>query len=113
MALVLTFPISATSALPTELVLHERRSTTGQGSAKKVRLPDWLNPYGGAVERYIHLVTRGTPHSIAHRFWNHDLPFGTHTISHTLKYNSSIPQYGFRPRRAPALKLIWVVGDYL
>ncbi len=103
MALVLTFPISATSALPTELVLNERRSTTGQGSAKKVRLPDWLNPYGGAVERYIHLVTRGTPHSIAHRFWNHDLPFGAYSIRHVVKCDPSTPRVKNQSRTLTAV----------
>ncbi len=58
-----------------------------QAPAKTCLLSNGLDPYPGAIERKINLVTRCDPQTVAHRFRNHHLPLWANTVSHTGKYN--------------------------
>ena len=58
-----------------------------QAPAKTCLLSNGLDPYPGAIERKINLVTRCDPQTVAHRFRNHHLPLGANTGAHTSEYN--------------------------
>jgi hypothetical protein len=60
---------------------------TGEGTPKTRTVADRLNPDGVAIKREVHFVARRDPEVLPKLFWNHDLAFCAHSVSHTNKYN--------------------------